>query len=82
MRYLADFVKKLDSVRRERMDDFTTKDVVEMLSLREHDKDFGHFRLSEFWANLGINMTRKVWRCRDGRHPVEYFPVSWCRRRY
>mmetsp|Transcript_3131 Transcript_3131/g.4413 ORF Transcript_3131/g.4413 Transcript_3131/m.4413 type:complete len:396 (-) Transcript_3131:137-1324(-) len=57
MGYSADFAKTLGSVRRERMDEFTPKDVVEMLSLREHDKDSGYFRLSEFWANLGIKMT-------------------------
>lgn len=53
----ADFAKILGYVRRERMEHFTPKDVIQMISLREYNQDHGYFQLSDFWSNLGIQMT-------------------------
>ncbi len=53
----ADFAKILGHVRSERMDHFTPQDVIQMISLREYNQDHGYFQLTEFWNNLGIQMT-------------------------
>jgi len=58
MGHSAKFARVLGSVRRERMSEFTAKDIVSMLTLPEHgDKAQGYAHMPEFFNNLGVQLT-------------------------